>query len=476
MGMRRRGRFRAKLMGKKSEGVIGGCGGAFEEGGSMRSAAKIFLAIVMAVVIRGAEAAAPNEEIKAIVEREYPALEKIYMGVHQAPELSLMEEKTSAFLAGELRKAGYEVTEHVGGYGVVAVMKNGEGKTLLVRTDLDALPVKEETAAQYASSVLGKDASGQIVPVMHACGHDVHITTMIGVARTMAELRKHWHGTLILIGQPAEEVSAGAKRMIADGLFKRWPRPDYAIALHVDAELEVGKVGYISGYAMANVDSIDVLIRGVGGHGAMPHMTKDPIVIAAECGLALQTIASREVKATEPVVVTVGSIHGGTKHNVIPDEVKLQLTVRTYKDEVRQQVISAIERIVKGIAAAGGVPKNLEPIVSVKDEYTPAMYNTPELTERVAKSLRAMVGGGNVVEREPSMGGEDFGRYGREEPKIPICMFRLGSVKPEAIEESKRPGGRPLPSLHSSRYLPEREAIRIGVSTMAGGGRGRVSS
>src|SRR3954471_11791869 len=379
-----------------------------------RSSRVTYWSLLIALTVARVALAAPKEEIKAIVDREYPALEKIYTGVHQAPELSLMEEKTAAFLAGELRKAGYEVTEHIGGYGVVAVLKNGDGKTLMIRTDLDALPVKEETQAQYASNVVGKDATGQVVPVMHACGHDVHITTMVGVARTMAELKKNWHGTLILIGQPAEEVSAGAKRMIADGLFRRWPRPDYAIALHVDAELEVGKVGFISGYAMANVDSIDILIRGMGGHGAMPHMTKDPIVIAAECVVALQTIASREVKATEPVVVTVGSIHGGTKHNVIPDEVKLQLTVRTYKDEVRQQVISAIERIVKGIAAAAGVPKNLEPIVSVKDEYTPAMYNTPELTDKVVASLRQMMGEENVVPREPSMGGEDFGRYGRE--------------------------------------------------------------
>jgi amidohydrolase len=420
--------------------------------------------------------AAPKDEIRAIAEREYPALEKIYVGVHQAPELSLMEEKTGTFLAGELRKAGYEVTEKVGGYGVVAVLKNGEGKTLLIRTDLDALPVKEETQAQYASSVTTRDLAGQVVPVMHACGHDVHITTMVGVARTMAELKKNWKGTLILIGQPAEEVGKGAKAMLADGLFKRFPRPDYALALHVDAELEVGKVGYISGYAMANVDSIDVLIRGVGGHGAWPHMTKDPIVIAAECVLALQTIASREVKPTEPVVVTVGSIHGGTKHNVIPDEVKLQLTVRTYKDEVREQVISAIERIVKGIAISAGVPKNLEPVVTVKDEFTPATYNTPELVERVVVSLKAMVGEENVVKREASMGGEDFGRYGREEPRIPICMYRLGSVKREAIEESKRPGGRPLPSLHSSKYLPEREAIKVGVMTMSGAAMDLLSS
>jgi hippurate hydrolase len=292
----------------------------------------------------------------------------------------------------------------------------------------------------------------------------------------MAQMKDKWKGTLIFIGQPAEEVGKGAKAMLADGLFKRFPRPDFALALHVDAELEVGKVGYVPGYAMANVDSVDVIIRGVGGHGAQPHMTKDPIVIAAECILALQTIASREVKPTEPVVVTVGSIHGGTKHNVIPDEVKLQLTVRTYSDEVREQVLAAIERIVKGIAQSAGVPKNLEPIVSVKDEFTPATYNTPELVDRVVVSLKEMVGEENVVRREPSMGGEDFGRYGREEPKVPIFMYRLGSVKAERVAESKRPGGRPLPSLHSSKYLPEREAIKVGVETMTGAAVGLLSA
>jgi hippurate hydrolase len=415
-----------------------------------------------------AQGAVPKDEIRETVAKEYPSLEKIYTGVHAQPELSLMEEKTAARVAEELRKAGYEVAEKVGGYGVVGVMKNGEGKTLLIRGDLDALPVKEETGAEYASTVTTKDLAGQTVPVMHACGHDVHVTCLIGTARAMAQMKDKWKGTLIFIGQPAEEVGKGAKAMLADGLFKKFPRPDFALALHVDAELEVGKVGYVPGYAMANVDSVDVIIRGVGGHGAQPHMTKDPIVIAAECIVALQTIASREVKPTEPVVVTVGSIHGGTKHNIIPDEVKLQLTVRTYKDEVREQVLAAIERIVKGVAAGAGVPKNLEPIVSIKDEFTPSTYNTPELVDRVVVSLKEMVGEGNVVRREPSMGGEDFGRYGREEPKVPIFMYRLGSVKKERVEESKRPGGRPLPSLHSSKYLPEREAIRVGVETMTG--------
>jgi hippurate hydrolase len=255
--------------------------------------------------------------------------------------------------------------------------------------------------------------------------------------------------------------------MLKDGLFTRFPRPDACLALHVDSEIETGKVGYVSGFAMANSDAVDITIRGVGGHGAAPHSAKDPIVIAAQTIMALQTIASREVKATDPVVVTVGSIHGGSKHNVIPDEVTLQLTVRTYKEEVRQQVLKAIERIVKGTAMAAGVPKELEPIVKVADETTPATFNTPELVERVTRTLRATVGEANVVAREPSMGAEDFGLFGRQEPKIPIFMYRLGSMPAERVAAAKQEGGAKLPSLHSSKYLPDREpTIRTGVLTM----------
>jgi amidohydrolase len=409
------------------------------------------------------------DRIRQVVEKQYPALEALYTTIHREPELSLAEEKTSGRLAEALRSSGFEVTERVGGYGVVGVLRNGDGKTLLVRADLDALPVKEMTGAPYASTARVKNAAGQAVDVMHACGHDVHVACLAGTARAMSELKDHWKGTLVLIGQPAEEVGKGAAAMLKDGLFTRFPRPDWCLALHVDAELEVGKVGYVPGYAMANVDSVDVVIRGVGGHGAQPDKAKDPVVIAAQTILALQTIDSREIDPLQPVVVTVGSIHGGTKHNIIPDEVVMQLTVRSYTDEVRAKTLAAIERIVKGTAQAAGVPEDRAPSVTVKDEFTPATYNTPELVERLTPVFRRVVGEANVIKREPVMGGEDFGRYGREEPKVPIFMYRLGSVPAERVAESKKPGGKPLPSLHSPFYLPERTgAIRTGVMTMTG--------
>ena len=410
--------------------------------------------------------AASADEIRGIVAKEYPSLESLYKSIHTHPELSLAEENTSRRLAEELRAAGYKVTERVGGYGVVAVLENGPGKTLLVRTDLDALPVKEETGAPYASQVKGTDSTGKIVDVMHACGHDSHIASLVGTARAMAALKDKWHGTLVLIGQPAEEVIKGARAMLNDGLFTRFPRPDWCLALHVDAELETGKVGYVSGYSMANSDSVDVLVRGVGGHGAHPEKTHDPVVVAAQIVVALQTIASRETAATDAVVVTVGSIHGGTKRNIIPNEVLLQLTVRTFKDDTRERTLKAIERIAKGTAAAAGIPKELEPVVTVSDESTPATYNTPELVDRVNGVLRQVVGPQNVVEREPTMGAEDFGLYGRQEPRIPIYMFRLGSIPPEKIADFKR-RGEPLPGLHSSRYLPDaKPTIQTGVLAM----------
>jgi hippurate hydrolase len=428
----------------------------------MKALLRIAVAFGLVLLTRWAVAA----DVQKLADGEYPELVKLYTEIHQAPELSLAEEKTAGRLAEELRKAGYEVTEHVGGHGVVAILKNGAGKTLMLRTELDALPVTEQTNAAYASKVLTKNAAGETVGVMHACGHDVHIASLVGTAKALVALKDQWKGTLVLIGQPAEEVGKGAAAMLKDGLFTRFPRPDYCLALHVDSELEVGKVGWVSGYAFANVDSVDVLIRGVGGHGAMPHRTKDPIVIAAETILAFQTIASRETKATDPVVVTVGSIHGGTKHNVIPDEVKLQLTVRTYSEATRQRTLKAIERIARGIAQAADVPEDRMPVVKVSDEYTPATYNTPELVERVTKVFRQTIGEENVVKREPTMGGEDFGRFGTEEPKVPIFMYRLGSVAAEKVAASQREGGPALPSLHSSKYLPEREAIKTGVETM----------
>src|SRR5216117_436722 len=291
-------------------------------------------------------------------------------------------------------------------------MKNGDGPTVAIRTDLDALPVHEETGLPYASTVTTKNDAGQEVSVAHACGHDIHMSTLIGTARTLDKLKDRWHGTIIFIGQPAEETVGGARAMLKDGLYTRWPKPDYALALHDDAEIETGKIGITEGYAFANVDSVDVTVHGVGGHGAYPHKTKDPIVLSAEIINAWQTIASRENNPLDPVVITVGSIHGGTKHNIIPDEVKMQLTVRTYKKEVRDRVLAAIDRIAKGCAAAAGIPKEREPIVEVKqDQFTPSTYNNPELAKRVTSALKKALGAENIIPKDPTMGGEDFSEY-----------------------------------------------------------------
>jgi hippurate hydrolase len=331
---------------------------------------------------------------------------------------------------------------------------------------MDALPVKEQTGLPYASAVTTKDDKGNDVPVMHACGHDMNMTCVIGVARVLAQLKERWHGTLVVIGQPAEERGSGARAMLKDGLFQRFPRPEICLALHDDAELPAGSIGYTPGYAMANVDSVDVTVRGVGGHGAYPHKTKDPVVLAAQIVLALQTIVSREVKPGEPAVVTVGSIHGGTKHNIIPDEVKLQLTVRSYTDEVRQQTLDAIKRIVRGEAIAAGMPEDRISTVVVEEEFTPASYNNPELTQRLVGVFTSWFGDKNVVQTKPTMGGEDFAEYGRTEHKIPICWFKVGGVRPEAVKEAEQTG-KPLPSLHSPLWAPLPEpTMKTGVTAM----------
>jgi hippurate hydrolase len=412
--------------------------------------------------------AADAPAVTPLPDRDLNQLEAFYHDLHMHPELSLHEEKTAARFAKEVKDAGYDVTTNVGGHGVVAVLKNGPGKTLLIRTDLDALPVKEETGAAYASKDTGVNAVGATVSVMHACGHDIHITTMVGVARTMVANKDKWTGTLVLIGQPGEEVGKGSAAMLKDGLFTRFPRPDWCLALHVDSELETGKVGYTSGFFMANMDAVDVTIRGLGGHGAMPQNTKDPIVLAAQTIMAWQTIVSRENRAMDPVVVTVGSIHGGTKHNIIPDEVKLQLTVRTYKEDVRKKVLASIERIARGQAIAAGLPEDRMPTMSLKDdEFTPATYNSPELVARVVKVFQKTLGEENVIERQASMGAEDFSRYGMQEPKIPIFMFRLGSIPASRVAEAKK-AGVALPGLHSSKYLPDaRPSIQTGVKAMS---------
>lgn len=405
-------------------------------------------------------------QIAERVDAEYASLEQIYKHLHANPELSYQEEKTAARIATELQKLEFDVTAKVGGHGLVGVMKNGSGPTLMIRTDLDALPITENTGLDYASTVRATDDSGNEVDVMHACGHDLHMTSFVGTARMLAHFKDRWQGTLVMIGQPAEERGGGARAMLDDGLFTRFPRPDYCIALHTNANLPAGTVGYCKGFALANVDAVDISVFGVGGHGAYPHTTKDPVVLSAQIILTLQTIVSREIKPIEPAVVTVGSIHGGSKHNIIPDRVDLQLTLRSYSDEVREQILAAIERIIKHSARAAGVPEDRLPTMKVQDQFTPATYNDPGLTERLASAFKTALGEKKVMEVEPVMGGEDFGQYGRQEPKIPICIFWLGSVAPEKFAQSQKEG-KPLPSLHSALFAPEREpSIKTGVTAM----------
>ena len=401
------------------------------------------------------------------VAAEYPSLERLYQDLHAHPELSLMEEKTSAKIANELRQAGFEVTEKFGGYGVVGVLKNGPGPTLLIRTDLDGLPVTEETGLAYASQTRTSDLSGQTVGVMQACGHDIHMTIFTGTARTLAALKDHWSGTLVLIGQPAEELGVGARAMLTAGLYRKFPVPDFAIAVHDSATLPAGTVGTVEGYIMANVDSMDITVHGVGGHGAYPHTTKDPIVLAARIIGALQTIISRETRPIDPAVITVGSIHGGTKHNIIPNEVKLQLTLRSYSDAVRLHTIEAIKRICRGEAIAAGLPEDLMPTITlVGAQFTPATYNDPQLTRRIRGTLNTWLGAEQVRTIEAEMGGEDFSEFGRTAEKVPLCLFRIGAVAPEKVAESERTGVA-LPSLHSSKFAPVPEpTIKTGITAV----------
>jgi hippurate hydrolase len=434
----------------------------------MRAQTRLILAVLALALPLGAQDL--RERIAGMAAKELDSLEQLYRQLHANPELSFQEKETAAKLVAQIEPLGFAVTPNVGGHGFVAVLKNGSGPTVMVRTDLDALPVVENTGRPYASDRRTKDDQGNDVGVMHACGHDIHMTSFVGTARVLAALKDRWSGTLVMIGQPAEERGAGARAMLDDGLFERFPRPDYVLGLHVSANLEAGRVGYHAGFAMANVDSVDVTIRGVGGHGAYPHYTKDPVVIAAQVILALQTIVSREVPPIEAGVVTVGSIHGGTKHNIIPDEVKLQLTVRSYSDETRQKILDAIERITVGIARAAGVPPEREPTIQqATAEHTPALYNEPALVERMVPVWQALLGEEHVVPVDAEMGGEDFARYGRQEPKTPIFMFRLGTIDAERMAASQRPGGPPLPSLHSALFWPApRPAIETGVKAMSG--------
>lgn len=399
---------------------------------------------------------------RAVIESMLPELVGLYKELHRAPELSFHEVKSAARLASELRSLGFEVTERFGGTGVVGLLRRGQGKTVLIRCDMDALPVQEKTGLDYASKVETRDDLGRTVSVMHACGHDMHMACWVGVARLLAKDRD-WNGTVIMIAQPAEERGSGAKQMLDAGLFEKFPKPDFALALHCEAFLPVGHIGFTEGMMLANVDSVDVVIKGKGGHGAAPHTSIDPIVIAARFVLDVQTLVSREIDPIESAVVTVGSIHGGSKHNIIPAEVRLQLTVRSFKEETRKHLLDGIARIARSAAAAARAP---EPVVTIDTgDFTPSLYNDPALTRRVVERLRVVLGTDRLRPLPAMMGGEDFSRYGRA--GVPIFLFRLGTVSEDRLRRAKE-GGEPLPSLHSDAYYPLPEAsLRTGVLSMA---------
>ena len=415
--------------------------------------------MTIAACLLAALAAPPD--VGAWLDGSMDDLSELYVHLHRTPEVSHEETETARHLAAKWRDAGFEVTEGVGGTGIVGVLENGEGPTVLLRTDLDALPVTENTGLPYASEVVVESQTGGKTGVMHACGHDVHMTSVTGAASYLASHRDTWSGTLVVIGQPAEELGEGAAAMLADGLFERFPRPDYAVALHVAHDLPTGWVGMRGGYAMANVDSVDITMKGRGGHGSKPETTIDPVVQAAELVVALQTIVSREVAPTDPAVVTVGSIHGGTKHNIIGDECRLQLTVRSYAPEVRKLLLSAIERKAKAVAAGHRAE---EPDVVIS-QGTPSLFNDEDLAARLRPVLEGVVGEGHIRDNPPSMGGEDFSRYGQA--GVPILMFSLGTIDPERLKRIEATGV-PAPSLHSAKYYPDpEESIRAGVRTLA---------
>ncbi|MCG9760481.1 MULTISPECIES: amidohydrolase [Pseudoalteromonas] len=405
--------------------------------------------------------------LKQQVAESMPELESLYLHLHQNPELSYKEEKTAGRLADEMRRLGYDVTENVGGFGVVGMLKNGDGPTVMIRADTDGLPIIEETGKPYASKVKVKDDAGNEVGVMHGCGHDIHMTSLVGTAKQLMTNKEKWQGTLMLVAQPAEEVGGGAKAMLKEGLYTQFAKPDHVLGLHVSAAVPAGKVAIAPGYALANVDSVDIIVKGKGGHGAYPHTTIDPVVLASRIVLGLQTITSREISPLEPSVITVGSIHGGSKHNIISNEVKLQLTLRSYNPDVREQQIAAIKRLTAGIAKSAGLEDSLVPEVIVHEsESIPSTYNNPELAEFVTSAIKQEIGAENVEQSQPVMAGEDFGLYGRTDDNVPITIFWLGGVN-QAVFDAAQKSGEPLPSLHSSKFAPDYPiAIATGVRAM----------
>ncbi|HEV2818384.1 MAG TPA: amidohydrolase [Allosphingosinicella sp.] len=424
---------------------------------------KILAAMLLASFMT---APAPAQELRQAIGRDLPELMALYRDLHANPELSMQETRSAARMAEEARRAGFTVTTGVGGTGVVAVMENGPGPVLLLRADMDALPVEEQTGLAFASRARGTSLAGVESGIMHACGHDTHMTTWVGTARRLAAMRSQWSGTLVMIAQPGEEIGAGAKAMLDDGLFTRFPHPTHAIAFHDSASLPAGVIGITSGPALANVDSVDILVRGVGGHGAYPHTTRDPIVLASRIVSTLQTLVSRELNPLDSAVVTVGSFHGGTKHNIISDEARLQLTVRSFTPAVRQQLLDGIRRIVRGEALAAGIAEDRMPTVTVRDaEFTPATVNTDALTQSTAALFRSHFGEARVERSQPVMGGEDFSRYHLADPRIESLIFWVGGV-PRARWDAVQGDVARLPSLHSPFWAPEAETV-IATATEA---------
>ncbi|MES2172789.1 MAG: amidohydrolase [Pseudomonadota bacterium] len=392
------------------------------------------------------------------VAKDMDSLMTLYRDLHANPELSLQEVNTAAKLAKRLKALKFDVTEKVGGTGVVAVMKNGSGPTLLIRADMDGLPVVEQTGLAFASKVRTKTPEGVETGVMHACGHDTHMTAFIETAKLLAARKDEWKGTLVMILQPAEEVGKGARMMLEDGLYTRFPKPTHAIAFHDAANMAAGQIGYTPGYALANVDSVDILVKGVGGHGAYPQTTRDPIVLASRIVTSLQTLVSREQDPQDPAVVTVGSFQAGAKHNIIPDEANLLLTIRSYSDETREKLIEGIRRISRGEAIAAGVPEDKMPVVSVKDEFTPSTFNPPEFAEQMAGLLKSHFPDGRVIKTSAVMGGEDFSRFYRADKSINSFIFWVGGVPAEKLAAAQA-GQTSLPSLHSPFWAPEADKV-----------------
>lgn len=427
------------------------------------------------------------EGLSSAVKADYPYVSDLYEYFHANPELSLKEKNSSERIATELKELGFNVTtgvgdrwvrakvkktegsvpEGVGGYGVVGVYENGDGPTIMIRADMDALPLEEKTSVSYASKVRSTDYKGQDAPVMHACAHDSHMASMIGTARLLVEMKDQWTGTLVMVGQPAEEIGLGALAMLDDGLYKKFPKPDAVLALHTTGWQPAGVVAYTPGYALANVDSVDIYVKGIGAHGSTPHLGKDPIVVASSIVTALQTLVSRELDAQEAGVVTVGSFQAGYKHNIIPDAAHLQITVRSYSDEVREQLLSGIKRIARAQALSAGLPEELMPVVEIEQDYTPSTYNDPDLTAKAVTAIKAAIGSERVTQIRAVMGGEDFSQFSRTDDEIPALIFWVGAADPDAIRTGLAGETAMPPSNHSPFFAPIKEpTLLAGVESM----------